>query len=527
MGREKAANKAKWEYATRGGLTGRKYSWGDQHPSSTNANYEEHLGRPARVGSYPPNGYGLYDIAGNVFEWCSDWYDENYYVHSPGENPTGPAIGSFPPDYSLRVSRGGAWATPADYLRVGVRFATDFFESDLIFGFRCVVSASDRGNLGYRPGPTELKVEILGEGEGQSVKISQHLDENFNGVYKVREGFINGRPWYQNDNNRYLYFYDQAEGGEKSWSLDHRQPDGSKGWFSGGWTRLVEGLTYPQPGVTSWTAIPDNLGWGEIQEAVGHMGYRPSHRTELEVEIEGKALKDLVEDEVVDDTGFEKDGAKMVRIPGGSFEMGDHFNEGYGRELHTVELDGFYMDVHEVTVGQFKKFLKAKADHSFDSDLWETVYEYSPSEKHPMIYVTWFDAVAYAKWAGKRLPTEKEWEWATRGGLKNKEYSWGDDESLARDYANYDGTGGKDKWDRSTAPVGSFKPNGYGLFDMTGNVLEWCQDSLLDSNEKPRMLRGGGFYDGANDLRVAYRPYASPDARSGYGFRCVSGSDYP
>ena len=63
-----------------------------------------------------------------------------------------------------------------------------------------------------------------------------------------------------------------------------------------------------------------------------------------------------------------------------------------------------------------------------------------------------------------------EWEWAARGGLQNKTYSWGDDESLARDYANYKRTGGQDKWDRSAAPVGGLKPNGYGLFDMSGNV---------------------------------------------------------
>ena len=103
----------------------------------------------------------------------------------------------------------------------------------------------------------ELKVEILGEGEGKSVKISQHPDQTFNRVYKVREGLINGRPWYQNDNNRYLYFYDQAEGGEKSWSLDHRQPDGNKDWFSGGWTLRVEGLMHPQPGITSWIDVPN------------------------------------------------------------------------------------------------------------------------------------------------------------------------------------------------------------------------------------------------------------------------------
>ena len=93
------------------------------------------------------------------------------------------------------------------------------------------------------------------------------------------------------------------------------------------------------------------------------------------------------------------------------------------------------MDITEVTVGQFKKFL-AESDHPFSGDLWKDIYEVSPTDDHPMIYLSWHDATAYAKWAGKRLPTETELEFAARGGLVGKKYSWGDDKELARDYGH-------------------------------------------------------------------------------------------
>ncbi|MDP7281953.1 MAG: SUMF1/EgtB/PvdO family nonheme iron enzyme, partial [Candidatus Poribacteria bacterium] len=161
-----------------------------------------------------------------------------------------------------------------------------------------------------------------------------------------------------------------------------------------------------------------------------------------------------------------------------------------------------WMDATEVTVGQFKKFL-SEADHPFDGELWNRVYIYSFTDKHPMIYVTWFDATAYAEWAGKRLPTEKEWEFAARGGLTGKHYPWGDDANVARDYANYEDVVGKDKWDE-TAPVGSFKPNGYGLYDMAGNVWEWCQD-WYDEDQEDRVLRGGSWVSNTYYLRVVNR----------------------
>ncbi len=157
--------------------------------------------------------------------------------------------------------------------------------------------------------------------------------------------------------------------------------------------------------------------------------------------------------------------------------MGDSKNEPEewmkrSRPVHTVQLDAFYMDVHEVTVGQFREFVD-QSGYKYGSN-WDEVARFSPSDDHPMIYVSWDDAVAYCQWAGKRLPTEAEWEYAARGGLIGKRYPWGDE--IIHDDANYRGTGGKDQWDETTAPVGSFRPNGYGLDDMAGNVWEWCAD---------------------------------------------------
>ena len=120
---------------------------------------------------------------------------------------------------------------------------------------------------------------------------------------------------------------------------------------------------------------------------------------------------------------WEKDGAQMALIPSGSFEMGDHLdNRSDAQPVHTVALDAFYMDVNEVTVGQFKQFVE---ESGYAYNRWQEVAKYSPISGHPMIYVTWDDAMAYANWAGKRLPTEAEWEYAARGGASRPTVSMG------------------------------------------------------------------------------------------------------
>ena len=212
--------------------------------------------------------------------------------------------------------------------------------------------------------------------------------------------------------------------------------------------------------------------------------------------------------------------AGMVLIPAGPFWMGDTFNEGYGSELpvHEVDLDDFYMDAYEVTNAQYKEF---DPTHTYPAGMGN----------HPVINVTWFDAADYAQWAGKRLPTEAEWEKAARGGLVGKRYPWGDSVSVAD--ANYSNNIG------DTTPVGDYPPNGYGLYDAAGNVIEWCadwyshryyDDSPLYNPQGPssgepdyeRVLRGGGWPYPEFFLRVADRRRHGPDAMGIHiGFRCA------
>ena len=232
------------------------------------------------------------------------------------------------------------------------------------------------------------------------------------------------------------------------------------------------------------------------------------------------------------DKKWEKDGSLMNLIPAGSFEMGsdDRVDE---KPVHTVELDAFYMDIYEVIVGQFKQFVN-QSGYSYNR--WDSVAKYSPTDDYPMIYVDWNDAVAYAKWAGKRLPTEAEWEYAARGGLTGKHYPWGND--ITYDDANWGNTvSGKDKW-KYCAPVGSFRPNGYGLYDMAGNLWEWCADWYASdyyanpplrnpqgpSSGNTRVMRGGSWNRTPSLLRAAGRCDRSCGCQlREYGFRCVSG----
>jgi len=293
--------------------------------------------------------------------------------------------------------------------------------------------------------------------------------------------------------------------------------------------------------------------------------------------------------------------AGMVLIPGGEFAMGDHWGGGYDNErpVHDVYVDSFYMAVYETTNEEYCAYLNSAWEqglievndgvvykaggsepycdtHSADDESrihWDgsTFTVTSGKEDHPMVEVSWYGAVAHANWrsaqeglqpsydletwecdwdaTGYRLPTEAEWEYAARGGEHDPyyKYPWGND--IVGSMANYWASGdpyeeGPYPWttpvgyyDGNQTPPGEDMANGYGLYDVTGNVWERCHDwydadyydsSPYDNPRGPssgtfRVLRGGSWRNGLLPpilLRCAFRKYYYPDARDYYyGFR--------
>jgi formylglycine-generating enzyme len=269
----------------------------------------------------------------------------------------------------------------------------------------------------------------------------------------------------------------------------------------------------------------------------------------------------------------------MVFVPGGRFLMGSDNNYPGENTVRFVTVAGFYIDKYEVTNGDYAKFVydtgyNTVAERPLNPEdhpginpkllkpgslvFWKTrgpvdlmnyynwwswvrgaswKQPYGPGsnikgrEKHPAIHIAFEDAVAYAYWAGKELPTVAEWEYASRGGLEGMDFTWANDDiDIFRPMA--------DTWPgifpfqnlsidkcEGTSPVGSFAPNGYGLYDMAGNMWEWTCDWFYSNAHAPRPTIKGGSYLCAPNLYLCYRPAWQPQiidtGMSHLGFRCV------
>lgn len=216
-----------------------------------------------------------------------------------------------------------------------------------------------------------------------------------------------------------------------------------------------------------------------------------------------------------------RDPETMVLVPAGYFLMGNDKANEDEQPVRKVYIDAFYMDTAEVTCARYDRFLKETGYPPHQ--LWDPKYD---RLEDPVVGVSWYDALAFAAWAGKRLPTEAEWEKAARGGFVEKKFPWGDD--IDREKTNYNSFG--------ITPIKSYEPNSFGLFDMAGNVWEWCHDWYsqdyynIGSKTNPRgpmngtrkVIRGGAWYCNETALQVSNRHKNDPALGSfNIGFRCV------
>jgi formylglycine-generating enzyme required for sulfatase activity len=511
---------AQWEYASRGGKEEERFPWGDSYPDGRKLNladknsplpwadrtFDDGWGKLAPVGSYDPNGHYLYDTAGNVWELCSDVYSAKAFENSTSRvsvDPSGPTGGK------KRVVKGGNWAFGACIARNGFRFGVGPEESIDVTGFR-VAAAADKDAAG----PARTDEGAAGANLPPDQKFSRIVDQ-------VKGLAASGRR------------------------LEAR--------------RVAEKFL-------------DSLG-------------KDSAEVGKPVESAAKLLDaviDLTQSETLESfTNFL--GMKMVRIPAGSFVMGSSQidvawalstlardqpvqleNES---PFHKVRISRpFHISTTEVTVKQYRAFVEetgyvtdaedAGGGEVFNVDdarfrrktgaTWKNP-GWTVEDSQPVAMISYFDAQAFCEWLSAKerlpykLPTEAQWEYAARGGRPMAHFPWGDALPDGRK-ANFADKNTDYEWrDRYVddgykyvAPVGSYEANGFGLYDMAGNVLEWVRDYYGEDyyrfspeidpegpgHGENRVMKGGEWTFGPVNLRCSFRGWARPElAFQNSGFR--------
>jgi len=448
---------AEWEFAARGGTKSQNYQYSGSQRAEDVAWYKANSENMTHaVGSLQPNELRLFDMSGNVWEWCSDLF--SIYIAKEQVNPFKSHSSS-----RSRVIRGGSWANNESYLRVSCRFSKEPEEANDSLGFRIC-----RTNI-------DIRLPVIEEVSGPNGKVL---------------------------------------GSEVTFEWRGSDHDG-----------LIIGYEYRKDG-GEWEKIPgpkDSYLWRDLSGG--------SHTFEVRA---------------VDNDGFLSEkiswffwrvvAGDMVLVERDSLLVGD-------TTLETRNLmdHDFSIGQYEVTIAEFREFCSATAREKPNTGLASSV-------ECPVFNVSWWDSIAYCNWlsdsqgipraynsagqllsaegrvtedlkevAGYRLPSEAEWEYAARGGVGSKGYiySGGDNVNLVAWY--YDNT-----TPRRMKEIGQKMPNELDLFDMSGNVWEWC----TDSNKANKVIRGGSYEDRKANVTITSRKTNSPEARSeSIGFRiCITGN---
>ena len=521
---------AEWEYTARGGNKSKGYKYAGSDNVDDVAWYDSNSGdkyltgdldwdtimenncKTHEVGKKSPNELGVYDMSGNVWEWCSDGYDNNYYSKSPTTNPYNSTGGSF------RIYRGGSWYGYVTGTRVAFRFNYDPEYAFGDMGFRVTRTVPSEGENRPYQSLTPCNPNPSDKATGQSLTVT-----------------LSWGSYPDGDTVTYDVYFDTNTKPTTKVSSNQVENTFNRSNLSYGTTYYWKVVAKDSKGATTEGPI-----WS-FSTHIDLTLYKPST--------------------VV---------PPVILVEKGSFTMGGTWGDGYDNEKPTHKVTftyNFYIGKYETTFDEYDAFREATGRNKPYDEGWGR-------GTRPVIWVSWNNAVAYCNWLsekenlpkaydnngnlldkdgrittdpskviGYRLPTEAEWEYAARGGSKSKGYKYSgsdnvDDVAWYRQNSGDKYLTGDLDWNTMmenncrTHEVGKKAPNELGIYDMSGNVWEWCSglygDYSSSAQTNPynstagsdRVYRGGGWSYNAADVRVADRHIYSPTGKNSVlGFR--------